>query len=210
MFLIQHCFICRPAEVAGIEPGTVATSALPIRRSNPSIYVASLKTEYLCASTIQSQHPLPFQQNHDFTDNFRNFLRRLDFAWLSTLKNYRAALIYSEVRNSEIITLHWLLTWRFCRCNSFWNLPETRNALGPRARGEKRSPEDSHPAENCMWLIPWLLVLDINFKLFFLPVSKNRIYTKQFDPRQWNGSLVHYWPSKKNPQLATFAESPQL
>ncbi len=36
---IQHCFICRPSdstvsEDAGIEPRTVATSALAVRRSN--------------------------------------------------------------------------------------------------------------------------------------------------------------------------------
>ncbi len=36
---IQHCFICRPSDStvptdAGIEPRTVATSALAVRRSN--------------------------------------------------------------------------------------------------------------------------------------------------------------------------------
>jgi hypothetical protein len=41
MFCIQHCFICRPSdsivyEDAGIEPITVATSALAVRRSNHS------------------------------------------------------------------------------------------------------------------------------------------------------------------------------
>ncbi len=39
MHFIQHCFICRPSlsimlEDAGIEPRTVATSALAVRRSN--------------------------------------------------------------------------------------------------------------------------------------------------------------------------------
>jgi hypothetical protein len=39
MYCIQHCFICRPtdstvSEDAGIEPRTVATSALSVRRSN--------------------------------------------------------------------------------------------------------------------------------------------------------------------------------
>jgi hypothetical protein len=39
MYFIQHCFICRPSdstlsEDAGIEPKTVATSALAARRSN--------------------------------------------------------------------------------------------------------------------------------------------------------------------------------
>ncbi len=35
MYCIQHCFICRPSdsEDAGIEPRTVATSALAVRRS---------------------------------------------------------------------------------------------------------------------------------------------------------------------------------
>jgi hypothetical protein len=38
---IQHCFICRPSdstvsEDAGIEPRTVATTALAVRRSNHS------------------------------------------------------------------------------------------------------------------------------------------------------------------------------
>ncbi len=39
MYCIQHCFICRPSdstvsEDAGIEPRTVATSELTVRRSN--------------------------------------------------------------------------------------------------------------------------------------------------------------------------------
>ncbi len=41
MYYIQHCFICRPSdstvsEDAEIEPRTVATSALAVRRSNHS------------------------------------------------------------------------------------------------------------------------------------------------------------------------------
>ncbi len=41
MYFIQHCFICRPSdstvsEDAGIEPRTVATTALIVRRSNLS------------------------------------------------------------------------------------------------------------------------------------------------------------------------------
>jgi hypothetical protein len=41
MYDIQHCFICRTsdstvAEDAGIEPRTVATTALAVRRSNQS------------------------------------------------------------------------------------------------------------------------------------------------------------------------------
>jgi hypothetical protein len=41
MYDIQHCFICRPSdstvsEDARIEPGTVATTALAVRRSNHS------------------------------------------------------------------------------------------------------------------------------------------------------------------------------
>jgi hypothetical protein len=39
MYVIQHCFLCRPSdstvsEDAGIEPRTVATMALTARRSN--------------------------------------------------------------------------------------------------------------------------------------------------------------------------------
>jgi hypothetical protein len=39
LYIIQHCFICRPYDStvttdAGIEPRTVATSALAVRRSN--------------------------------------------------------------------------------------------------------------------------------------------------------------------------------
>jgi hypothetical protein len=38
-YFIQHCFICRPSDStvptdAGIEPRTVATGALAVRRSN--------------------------------------------------------------------------------------------------------------------------------------------------------------------------------
>ncbi len=41
MYDIQHCFICRPSDTtvsedAGIEPRTIATTALPVRRSNHS------------------------------------------------------------------------------------------------------------------------------------------------------------------------------
>jgi hypothetical protein len=41
MYCIQHCFICRPSDStvsddAGIEPRTVATSVLSVRRSNHS------------------------------------------------------------------------------------------------------------------------------------------------------------------------------
>ncbi len=41
VYCIQHCFICRPSdstvsEDAGIEPRTVATTALTVRRSNHS------------------------------------------------------------------------------------------------------------------------------------------------------------------------------
>jgi hypothetical protein len=40
-YFIQHCFICRPSdstvsEDTGIEPMTVASSALAVRRSNHS------------------------------------------------------------------------------------------------------------------------------------------------------------------------------
>ncbi len=40
MYVIQHCFICRPldsavSEDAGIEPWTVVTLASTARRSNP-------------------------------------------------------------------------------------------------------------------------------------------------------------------------------
>jgi hypothetical protein len=39
LYYIQHCFICRPSDStvptdAGIEPRTVATGALAVRRSN--------------------------------------------------------------------------------------------------------------------------------------------------------------------------------
>jgi hypothetical protein len=39
LYCIQHCFICRPSDStvptdAGIEPKTVATGALAVRRSN--------------------------------------------------------------------------------------------------------------------------------------------------------------------------------
>jgi hypothetical protein len=41
MYCIRHCFVFRPSdstvsEDAGIEPGTVATSALTVRRTNHS------------------------------------------------------------------------------------------------------------------------------------------------------------------------------
>jgi hypothetical protein len=55
MYVIQHCFICRPSdstvsEDAGIEPRTVATLALTVRRSNYS--ARSHQSRYLSFSTI--------------------------------------------------------------------------------------------------------------------------------------------------------------
>jgi hypothetical protein len=43
-YYIQHCFICRPSDStvptdAGIEPRTVATGALAVRRSNRQWYL---------------------------------------------------------------------------------------------------------------------------------------------------------------------------
>jgi hypothetical protein len=51
MYDFQHCFICRPSdstvsEDAGIEPRTVVTTALAVRRSNDSpgkIYMQNTK-----------------------------------------------------------------------------------------------------------------------------------------------------------------------
>jgi hypothetical protein len=45
-YCIQHCFICRPSDStvptdAGIEPRTVATSALAVRRSNALTFTIS-------------------------------------------------------------------------------------------------------------------------------------------------------------------------
>jgi hypothetical protein len=54
MYCIQHCFICRPSdstvsEDAAIEPRTVATSALAVRRSNP--------ISFLCSNHSARSHP---------------------------------------------------------------------------------------------------------------------------------------------------------
>ena len=58
MYFIQHCFICRPSEFsvsedAGIEPRTVATSTLAVRRSNRSArshnnYLTAWKFNFCC------------------------------------------------------------------------------------------------------------------------------------------------------------------
>jgi hypothetical protein len=50
MYCNQHCFICRPSdstvsEDAGIEPRTVATLALAVRRSNNSARSLALHCE---------------------------------------------------------------------------------------------------------------------------------------------------------------------
>ncbi len=53
MFFIQHCFICRPSdstvpEDAGIEPRTVATFALAVKRSNhAAISLMSMIIKYI-------------------------------------------------------------------------------------------------------------------------------------------------------------------
>ncbi len=207
------------SEDAGIEPRhTVATSALTIRRSNhwarshPSNFVAGLITQGISVPPLSHPNiPSPFQlkQIHGYTDNFRNFLSlsiRFPMAF------YLAALVYFEERDSED-----LLTWQFCRCHSSWNLPETRNALGPRSRGEKQSPEGSHPAENSTWLIQSLLVLGIIFKQLFLTVSKYSVTLQCILSTHGFPSTVKrvtttilLAPQNENSQVATFAESPQL
>jgi hypothetical protein len=66
---IQHCFICRPSdstvsEDAAIEPRTVATTALAVRRSNHSARSqprTECKCTYLCyAAAIVNCNPIFF------------------------------------------------------------------------------------------------------------------------------------------------------
>ncbi len=54
MYVIQHCFICRlydstVSEDAGIEPGTVATTALAIRSSNHTARSHPYRTLFRCS-----------------------------------------------------------------------------------------------------------------------------------------------------------------
>jgi hypothetical protein len=63
MYVIQHCFICRPSdftvsEDAGIEPRTVMSLALTARHSNPqSTYFTERGQSYLSSSKILTLHP---------------------------------------------------------------------------------------------------------------------------------------------------------
>jgi hypothetical protein len=69
MYFVQHCFICRPSdstvsEDAGIEPRTVATSAMAVRRSSHSAtshprlgYISSTTRLHLIHDSATS-HPL--------------------------------------------------------------------------------------------------------------------------------------------------------
>jgi hypothetical protein len=64
MYDIQHCFICRPSdstvsEDAGIEPKTVATTALALRCSNHS---------------AARYHPYPMILNSPFMSEFPSLL----------------------------------------------------------------------------------------------------------------------------------------
>ncbi len=76
MYVIQHCFICRPSdssvsEDAGIEPRTLATLALAVGRSNHS---------HPYKSFLSLHNPLTPETRTDlvvFTNNFlRNTIKR--------------------------------------------------------------------------------------------------------------------------------------
>jgi hypothetical protein len=73
-YFIQHCFICRPfestvSEDAGIEPRTVATSALAVTRSSHSAachplgYISSTKLHLIHQPTSHPYQPTshPYQ-----------------------------------------------------------------------------------------------------------------------------------------------------
>ncbi len=63
IYCIQHCFICRPSDSivsqdAGIEPRTLATSALAVRRSNHYIGQISTTTRLDLIHNQARSHPL--------------------------------------------------------------------------------------------------------------------------------------------------------
>jgi hypothetical protein len=77
MYDIKLCFICRPSdstvsEDAGIEPGTVATTALAVRRSNHSarshrhvpivVYLLMHTLLLLSAKSYVNLKPVSFRQ----------------------------------------------------------------------------------------------------------------------------------------------------
>jgi hypothetical protein len=68
MYDIQHCFIPRPSdstvsEAAGIEPRTVATTALAVRRSNHSARSQPNKnTACQCKNWIESANTIPHSE----------------------------------------------------------------------------------------------------------------------------------------------------
>jgi hypothetical protein len=78
-----------------------------------SIFVASQITQSISVPPLyQPKIPSLFQLKHKhcYTDNFQNFLRRLDFSWLSCSKNDRAALVYYSILKGEIQNIYEALT----------------------------------------------------------------------------------------------------
>ncbi len=58
MYFIQHCFVCRPSDFSvseggGIEPRTIASLALAVRRSNHSVR-SHLHLDYLLYFSVSS------------------------------------------------------------------------------------------------------------------------------------------------------------
>jgi hypothetical protein len=93
MYCIQQCFICRPfrfhcvgaSEDAGIKPGTVATLALAVRRSNHSAkshpFKAGWKNRRL--PILRGLDPNPIMKIHDY-----GFV-----SWLGSLHCYDVDLV---------------------------------------------------------------------------------------------------------------------
>ncbi len=71
MYVIQHCFICRPSDYtvsvnAGIEPRTVGTLALTTRRSNHSAKIHPRQLNIKCQNNDQNNDQKAKQWTADY------------------------------------------------------------------------------------------------------------------------------------------------
>ncbi len=120
-YFIQHCFICRPSastvsENAGIQPRTVATTALAVRRSNYSaIYYPQTrqylihKLGYISSTNLAISHPQTrlylIHKLGNISSSIRLYLiHKLGYTWISS--TIRLYLVHKLGHISSTIWLY--------------------------------------------------------------------------------------------------------
>ncbi len=131
MYFIQHCFICRPSdstvsEDAGIEPRTVATSALGVRRSSHSATSHPLSaTSHPLSATSHPHSATSYLHSATSRASLTASTRTLN---LKTVRDWRCRVLFSSAEwfGTEFQELTFLLVPRngipscFLFCRRVW------------------------------------------------------------------------------------------